>query len=233
MNAHVTTFFSAKGGSGQSLVSTNYALLLSQKSKTLFIQLADYADAHTFFGIAPRTHLLHMIEFLDEEEAVENALSELAYKVENLSILLSPQKAGLYNKITAEQLAGLLEILVTQYNDIVIDLGVDFPFKKAVLATSNQVLVVSNIDPQSVRKTNALVERLEREAPETRVSLVLNQVPPTMGQKKLKEYFPGNIICTLPYDSGSAWDNIALGVPYTKTKSSLSKKTNELLKNSQ
>jgi|GEM_PF-4670508 len=226
----ITTFFSTKGGTGQTLIATNYALLTAKHSKTVLIQFTHYPDVHTFFKITPRTHIVHMIEFLDAGENIRDALQEIAYQKDELSIFLSPQNTELYKKITHEKLQGLLIQLESHFENIIIDLGQDFTHSNAVLAASTHIITTSYIDPQSVHKTNLLIQKLQKEIPHANTHIIANQVPPTLGQRKIQEYFIGTVLGTLPYDTESAWDNVALGIPYINTQSELTKNTHTLLR---
>ncbi len=226
---NLTTFFSAKGGTGQTLISTNYAFLKSRTARTAFIQLTNYPDAHTFFNLSPRTNYVHILEFLEADEENLNILEQLVYKSESLSIILSPEKNS--KEITEKDVEKLLGFATRNFDEIVIDLGHDFQQKEAILTRSKRIITVSNIDPQSISKTNILLNKLQETLPATESKLILNQIPPHLSKKKLQEYFTSNIWALLPYDMESSWDNIALGTPYTLHKSPLSKRTTELIKN--
>lgn len=227
--AKMTTFFSAKGGSGQTIISSNCALLCSEKTSTIFLQFTCYPDADTFFGIKPKSNFIHIIDFIKNGEEINKTFSELCYTINNLAILLSPDNSTILKKINSNEIISLIKILTSKFDRIIIDLSKDFPFTKEILDLTDKIIIVTNIDPQSLRQTNSLLKKLENEHNNKHTHVVLNQVPKTITRNSIQKYIQGNITTLLPYDMEGAWDNAAMQMPYTRTHSKLSKRTHEFV----
>lgn len=225
----IITFFSAKGGTGQTLISSNVACLAAQRHPTLFIQLTSYPDAHAIFGIDSEKNFAHVIDFLENKEDIFQTFQTLTYQKNNMAILLSPMEDGQTENITTSHISLLFNTALQLFTTIIVDLGKEFRQYKAVLKQSDKIVTISNLDPQSIVRTNRLCETLEKDFPKTGLHLVINQQPPTIGKKETEKYFAKQHTHTLPYDNESAWDNVAFATPYCLTKSKLAKETGELL----
>ncbi len=225
----VITFLSAKGGTGQTLISSNLACIAAQRHPTLFIQLTKYPDAHTFFDVSTEKNFAHVIDFLEHKEDLFQTFQTLAYRKNNMAILLSPMDPEQTASITETHLSLLINAALQLFTTIVIDLGKEFQEYRAVVKQSDKVVTVSNLDPQSIVRTNQLSEMLEKEFPQIGRHVVINQRPPSIGKKEAQAYFSAPLIHMLSYDNESAWDAIAFATPYALTKSKLAKETGELL----
>lgn len=225
----VITFLSAKGGTGQTLISSNVACLAAQRHPTLFIQMTKHPDAHTFFDIDSEKNFVHVIDFLENKEDLFETFQTLTYQKNNMTILLSPNEETALESITNNHLSMLINTALQLFTTIVIDLGKEFQQYQTIVKQSDKVVAISNLDPQSIVRTNALCEALEKKFPQINLRTVINQLPPSIGKKEAEKYFTKQIAHTLTYDNESAWDSIALATPYALTKSKLAKETEELL----
>ncbi|MBT6068958.1 hypothetical protein HOG48_04345 [Candidatus Peregrinibacteria bacterium] len=222
-------FLSAKGGTGQTLIASNMAYLASKRNPTLFIQLTEYPDAHTFFNTNDEKHFAHIIDFLENKEDLIETFRTLTYKVDNLHIVLSPKNSSDLKNITDDHITNFLKAASMIFETIVIDIGIEFKNADPILKQSDKIIVISNLDPQSITRTNRLVENLEKDFPQTRKHLIINQTPLKVSKKEFQKYFKKEVSYVLPFDHESAWDNIAFSTPYTTKTSKLSKKTEEIL----
>lgn len=225
----VITFLSAKGGTGQTLISSNVACLAAQRHPTLFMQLTRYPDAHTFFNIDAEKNFVHVIDFLEHKEDIFQTFQTLTYQKNNLTVLLSPREEAQAEGVTSANLSLLINTALQLFTTIVIDLGKEFQQYQTIVKQSDKVVTVSNLDPQSIVRTNFLCETLEKNSIKAGLHLIINQSPPSIGKKEAQKYFTKQITHMLSYDSESAWDNIAFSTPYSLTKSKLAKETEELL----
>ena len=226
----IITFYSAKGGAGQTLISSNLAYLASQKSRTLIVQLTHYPDLHNIFNLNTEKHLLHVLEFLEHNEKPTEALSQLTYHVDNLDILLSPLGTRIITQVTEQHISTLLDILTIHYDNIYIDLGKEFKHKDLILKKSDHIISLTYVDPQSINKTKSLIHQLKSLG--KNIHIIVNQAPAQMNLKKIKACFEQNsmnIIGILPTDCESIWDNLTHGIPYAKHMSKLTKHTSKLL----
>lgn len=226
-HGHVYTFFSAKGGTGQTLISSNLAYLASKSSRTLFLQLTHYPDIHSLLNLTTEKNLVHVLEFLENGEDPLHTLENLTYRKDSLHILTSPLEVKLNKHLQKEHIQTLLTTISGCFDHIFIDLGKEFAHADTVLEMSDQILTLSHIDPQSLSQTQILSTTHKD------TKLIINQTPPHLGTKKVKAYageLAENIIGTLPTDFESTWDNVAHGVPYASQKSKLTKETEKLLK---
>lgn len=123
----------------------------------------------------------------------------------------------------------LINTALQLFTTIIIDLGKEFQQYLSIVKQSDKVVVISNLDPQSIVRTNALCEMLEKKFPQINLRTIVNQLPTSISKKEVEKYFAKQIAHTLPYDNESAWDNIAFATPYGLTKSKLAKETEELL----
>ncbi|MDP4008602.1 MAG: AAA family ATPase [Candidatus Peregrinibacteria bacterium] len=225
----IIAFTSAKGGTGQTLIASNMAYLASKRTNTLFIQLTRYPDAHTFFDIDNEKNFTHVINFLENKEDVIKTYQALTYRKNNLSILLSPSNTKELSDLSGERISEIIRTAAMIYGNIIIDLSNDFQERDAVLYSATQIIITSNLDPQSIVKTNQLTEELERKLPQTQKQLIINQTPASISKKDFQSYFKKEVAYTLPFDNEGAWDNIAFSTPYVDRPSKLSKKTETIL----
>jgi pilus assembly protein CpaE len=177
-------FFSAKGGSGSTTVSTNLAIHLYQLThkRVLLADLdLELGEIALFLGVQPRFNfvdLVHNFHRLDAE-LLASYIERHESGVHLLSAPFHPEKV---EAVTADQIRQILKFLKQNYDYIVVDTPRSFsPAAIAAFEQSDAIYVVTAVDLPSLRnikRSLPLLERITGGRLEERVRLVVNRYHP-------------------------------------------------------
>lgn len=174
----VTTVFSAKGGSGTSVIAANLAVTLARRSSGT----VTLVDADLQFGdvaVMLKASLEHSI--VDAAAAGERLDPQLLqslmvrHEASGLMVLPAPIEPALAEKISADDVRRIVEVLQTFCDHIVIDTAARFDdVVLALLDASDEIMLVSGMEVPGVKDLKLVVQTLRQlDMPDAKLKLVL------------------------------------------------------------
>lgn len=162
----VTSFISAKGGSGATTIAVNVAEILasSYDAKVLLIDLdIQFGDAGLLLDLKPTNNVL---EALLQPNRVDSVfLDALITKHESgLDVLTSPADISPMGGISPEGVTNVINAAAELYDFVILDVPrVLTSWTMTALRESNPVLVVGENNISSIRDTKLLLDRMAQE----------------------------------------------------------------------
>ena len=170
----VITVVNAKGGSGATTVAVNTALALgSAHGRVALVDLAGMGHASLHLSVKPNFSIVDALKNLHriDQSLLEGFMTECHGGVR---LLAAPGKP--YAEPSAEDLARLLDLMVTHYSFTVIDLSSRMDLAmRAVCNFSDHVLMVSQLDMASLWSASQMQGFLSETAGAEKVRMVLNR----------------------------------------------------------
>jgi pilus assembly protein CpaE len=175
----IVTVWSAKGGSGTTVVATNLALLLNRiQDKKVVLVDADlqFGDVCLVLQLEPKFTMVnaaHELHHLDAE-LLESLLTE---HPSGLKVLAAPLEPAFADDITTAGLMHMIEILQENYDYILVDTASMLDeLILSLVEKSDQVLMVVDMDLPSVKNAKLALDTLRLLKFSTgAVSLVMNR----------------------------------------------------------
>ncbi len=176
----VTTVFSAKGGSGTSVVAANLAVTLARRSSGTVALV----DADLQFGdvaVMLKANLEHSI--VDAAAAGGRLDPQLLqslmvrHEASGLMVLPAPTEPALAEKIGTDDVRRIIEVLRTFCDHIVVDTPARFDdIVLTLLDSSDDIVLVSGMEVPGVKNLKLAVQTLRQlDTPVSKLSLVLVQ----------------------------------------------------------
>jgi pilus assembly protein CpaE len=161
----VIVSFSTKGGVGKSVVSTNLSVVLATHA-TGKVALVDcdlqFGDVAVLLGIPP----LHTTT--DAAAAIESADEQLmdgllaTHEASSLRVLCAPVEPSAGDKITPQEMIGIVRMLQRMYDYIVVDMPPHFDdVVVALLLEADAVLLVASMDIPSIKNLKVGIQTLD------------------------------------------------------------------------
>ncbi|MBS4193286.1 AAA family ATPase [Bacillus sp. FJAT-49705] len=178
----IYSFYSGKGGSGKTLISSAFAQTLKFEStaQVIFIDLnLHYGGAEAFLSIVSNRSFADLMPVIDElnESHIRN-VSQVE-QLSKLEVLLSPRDAEVAEHLPEGFIARLLRTCRRSYDFVVVDLPVAMNIHSyAALEESDKIYYVLNLDTPSIntlKQVEGLFRRLGIET-EGRLEILINQV---------------------------------------------------------
>lgn len=175
----VVTIWSAKGGSGTTVVATNVAMLLNRiEDKKVVLVDADlqFGDVCLVLQLEPRFTMVnaaHELHHLDSE-MLDSLLTE---HHTGLKVLAAPLEPAFADDITTSGLIQMIEVLQENYDYIIIDTASMLDeLILSLVEKSDQVLMVVDMDLPSVKNAKLALETLRLlKFSTSNVQLVMNR----------------------------------------------------------
>ena len=177
----IISFYSGKGGSGTTLLATNFAqtLRLDSTARVLFIDLnLQYGGAEYFLGIESDRSLIDLQPVIEEvnEGHIRNVAQKEKFSA--LEVLLSPRDAELAEKVSEDFISKLLRATRRSYDYIILDLPSNMnPINLVALEESDHIYYVMNLNTPSLRvykSVEKLFIRLNIQT-DNRMEILINQ----------------------------------------------------------
>jgi pilus assembly protein CpaE len=177
----VLSFYSGKGGSGKTFLSTTFAqtLKLESTAQVLFIDLnLQYGGAETFLGIESNRTLIDLKPVINEinEHHIRNVSEKESFS--KLEILISPMDAELAEAVDEDYIIRLIRACRRSYDFIIVDVpSVMDERSYAVLSESDKIYYVMNLTTPSIKvlkHVEGLFSRLGI-VTEDRLEIVINE----------------------------------------------------------
>jgi len=217
----LTAFISPKGGGGASTVAEGVAHVLRAQYgfTTLLMDLdCQFGTQYLNLDLRPDKGLkeaLDVVETLDDV-ALKGYVGQHSSGLHVLGTL--PAQIILPGEITEKRLYRLLELLMANYNQIVVDLpcSIDSTFSLIVEKMRHIVMVVQQ-DFQNVRNAQKLnqILRDELQVPASRIAVIINRYEPgnAITTQDIEQALQLKVSGILPSDYRSVNDAANLGVP--------------------
>jgi pilus assembly protein CpaE len=206
----IITIWSAKGGSGTTVVATNTALLLNRiEGKKVVLVDADlqFGDVCLVLQLEPRFTMVnaaHELHHLDAE-MLDSLLTE---HPSGLKVLAAPLEPAFADDITTAGLVQMLDILQEEYDYVLIDTASMLDeLILSLVEKSDQLLMVVDMDLPSVKNAKLAMETLRLLKFSTaNVQLVMNRINSRakLDNKEIEGALRMEIAAAVPSDASIA-----------------------------
>jgi pilus assembly protein CpaE len=176
----VLTVFSTKGGAGKSVLATNLAVILAQRSdKPVVLIDADlqFGDAAVMLKLAPQHTIVDAVSALDRLDValLGNLLAE--HKPSSLLVLPAPLEPAFADQIGAAEMVRIVEVLRTFCSYVVIDTPAYFnDVVLGLIEMSDDVLLIAGMDIPNIKNVKIGLQTLRLlNTPMEKLRLILNR----------------------------------------------------------
>lgn len=224
-NAEIISVFSAKGGTGKSVLAFNFSLKLSKKEGNRVL-LIDGDFLFGDVGVLVDEKPIKTIENLVDDMAFESYAIMKEYITEtnyNIDVLLAPKRPENAEKISKTNIEEIINITKEEYDYIVIDLGTNYNTSTLTfLDLSSQIFMITLMDLMSIKNTKIGIDVMKSlDYDKDKLKLIVNQYNKknNISATKLKKYLNYEIYFKVPEDRKIINDSINIGIPVSKVKS--------------
>jgi pilus assembly protein CpaE len=175
----VIVSFSTKGGVGKSVVSTNTAAALAAKGHKVCIVDSDlqFGDVAVLLGVPPVHTTIEAAGSVDtaDVQLMEGLLG--THELSGLRVLPAPVEPSAADQILPHQMVGIVSLLRSMFEYVVIDLPPHFDdVVVALLEEADDVLLVASMDIPSIKNLKVGIQTLDLLAlAGSKIRLVLNR----------------------------------------------------------
>ena len=176
----VIMVFSTKGGSGKSVIASNLAVLLAERSeKPVVLVDADlqFGDVAVMLKLTPQHTIVDAVSALDRLDA--QFLHELltVHQPEKLLVLPAPLEPAFADQIGASEMVRIVETLRTFAGFVVIDTPAYFnDVVLGLIEVSDDVLLVAGMDIPNIKNVKIGLQTLRLlNTPLEKLRLILNR----------------------------------------------------------
>jgi pilus assembly protein CpaE len=176
----VVMVFSTKGGSGKSVIASNLAVLLAQRSeKPVVLVDADlqFGDVAVMLKLTPQHTIVDAVGALDrlDSSLLDDLLVE--HKPEGLRILPAPLEPAFADQIGAAEMVRIVETLRTFAGYVIIDTPAYFnDVVLGLIEVSDDVLLVAGMDIPNIKNVKIGLQTLRLlNTPMEKLRLILNR----------------------------------------------------------
>ena len=229
----VTTVFSSKGGCGKSLVASNLAILLAQRTSAE-VALVDLdlqsGDLAIMFQLLPAWTIYDAAlqgERLDED-ALHGLLTQ--HRSSRVQLLAAPLDPALAETVDPETVRRVLQLLKGMFRHVIVDSPAFFSDQVlAAVDETERCVVVGSLDVPSVKNLKLSLQTLEAlQIPRQRLHVVLNRADSSVGLRisEVEKSIATNVDVSLPSSrdvplSINRGEPLALGKPKSPVVSAL------------
>lgn len=235
--ARTITVFSTKGGAGKSVVATNLAVLLAQRSEKPVVLIdADlqFGDIAVMLKLSPQHTIVDAVSALDRLDApmLQNLLVE--HKPSGLFVLPAPLEPAFADQIGAAEMVQIVEVLRQFCSFVVVDTPAYFnDVVLGLIEVSDDVLLVAGMDIpniknvkiglQTLRLLNTPMEKLKLilNRANSKVKLDVGEVERTLGIKA-ESQIPSDVVVPQAVNKG---EPVVLSAPKSAVARSLEELT--------
>jgi pilus assembly protein CpaE len=220
----IFSFYSGKGGSGRTILSSAFAqtLKLESTAQVLLIDLnLQFGGAETYLSIESNRSLADLLPVIEElnESHIRNVSEKERYS--KLEVLLSPRDAEVAENLPEGFVSKLLRTCRRSYDFVLVDLPVVMNVHTyAALEESDKIYYCLNLDSPSIsmlKQVEELFARLRMET-EGRLELVFNEVgrENEIKPNDLKDVLSYPIAYKIPRDIKGVQAHINKSEPFRK-----------------
>ncbi len=176
----VITVFSTKGGAGKSVIASNLAVLLAQRSeRPVCLVDADlqFGDVAVMLKLAPQHTIVDAVATIDrlDETLLRSLLS--THDESGLLVLPAPLEPAFADQIGATEMVHVVELLRNFCEFVVVDTPAYFnDVVLGLIDTSDDVLLVAGMDIPNIKNVKIGLQTLRLlNTPMEKVRLILNR----------------------------------------------------------
>ncbi|MCU1350915.1 MAG: hypothetical protein JWM05_124, partial [Acidimicrobiales bacterium] len=177
---HVITVFSTKGGAGKSVVASNVAVLLAQRSeKPVVLVDADlqFGDIAVMLKLAPQHTIVDAVGSLDRLDIglLQSLLA--THPASGLKVLPAPLEPAFADQIGAREMGTIIALLRTFCSYIIVDTPAYFnDVVLGLIEESDDVLLVAGMDIPNIKNVKIGLQTMRLlNTPMEKIHLVLNR----------------------------------------------------------
>jgi pilus assembly protein CpaE len=157
--------FSTKGGVGKSVVATNLAVLLATRNPGRVVLIdADlqFGDDAVLLGVPPQhtsSDAAAVVNTIDAQ-LMDGFLA--THEASSLRVLCAPVEPAAGERITAEEMIGMVAVLRTMFDFVVVDMPPHFDdVVLALLEEADEVLLIASLDIPSIKNLKVGIQTLD------------------------------------------------------------------------
>lgn len=213
------TFFSAKGGTGSTVVSTNFAVSLVEQTKkpTILVDLdMQLGEVSLFLGIKPA---FNIVDVADNIHRMDEALLKGFIKkhASGLDVLAAPDSLDKVESVGPSQIVQILQFLKNTYEYVVVDTSNTFDdHTVSALDQSSTIFLISNTDLPSLRNAQRCLSIFERMGyKKEKIKLLINRYQKSLEirTKDIEETLNFPVSWFFPNDWPTIMNAVNSGVP--------------------
>ncbi|HKZ42076.1 MAG TPA: AAA family ATPase, partial [Candidatus Hodarchaeales archaeon] len=228
------TFFSAKGGTGSTVISTNFAVSLVEQTKkpTILVDLdMQLGEVSLFLGVKPA---FNIVDVADNIHRMDDALLKGFVKKHSsgLDVLAAPDSLEKVESVGPPQVAQILQFLKNSYEYVVIDTSNTFDdYTVSALDQSTTIFLISNTDLPSLRNAQRCLSIFEKMGyKKDKIKLLINRYQKSLEirSKDIEETLNFPVYWFFPNDWPTIMNAVNSGAPlstvnHTEISSSFSR----------
>lgn len=176
----VITVFSTKGGSGKSVIASNLAVLLAQRSERPVVLVdADlqFGDISVMLKLVPQHTIVDAVGNVDrlDTSLLENLLA--THEASGLRVLPAPLEPAFADQIGSEEMTRIIDVLRELAAYVVVDTPAYFnDVVLGLIEQSDEVLLVAGMDIPNIKNVKIGLQTLRLlNIPLTKLHLILNR----------------------------------------------------------
>ncbi len=176
----VITVFSTKGGAGKSVVATNLAVALAQRTEETVVLVdcdLQFGDVAVMLKLAPQHTIVDAVNSIDRLDAgfLSNLLVD--HPPSGLKVLPAPLEPAYADQISADHVRHIIAGLRSVAKYVIVDTPSYFDDKVLTLIEdSDEILLVAGMDIPNIKNVKIGLQTMRMlDTPNSKIHLVLNR----------------------------------------------------------
>jgi pilus assembly protein CpaE len=175
----IFTFFSAKGGTGSTVISTNFAVNIAEmtKSPTILVDLdLQLGEVSLFLGIKSGFNIVDVAGNIHRMDPIL-LRGFITKHPSGLDVMTAPDSLDKVESVGPSQVSQILQYLRTLYDYVIVDTSNSFDdYTVAALDQATTLFLISNTDLASLRNAQRCLSIFERMGyKRDRIRLLINR----------------------------------------------------------
>jgi pilus assembly protein CpaE len=179
-SGRVVTVFSTKGGAGKSVIASNVAVRLAQRSdRPVCLVDADlqFGDIAVMLKLTPQHTIVDAVSAIDRLDSAMIQSLLITHQPSGLLVLPAPLEPAFADQIGGAEMVRIIEVLRSFCSHVVVDTSTAFnDVVLGLIEQSDDVLLVSGMDIPNVKNVKIGLQTLRLlNTPMAKLRLVLNR----------------------------------------------------------
>lgn len=180
INGKVITVFSTKGGAGKSVISTNLAISLAQRTnQPVCLVDADlqFGDVAVMLKLTPHHTIVDAVGALDRLDAALLESLLVTHEATGLRVLPAPLEPAFADQVGAAEMVAIVELLRSFCGHVIVDTPAYFnDVVLGLVEISDHVVLVAGMDIPNIKNVKIGLQTLRLlNTPMEKLMLVLNR----------------------------------------------------------